>query len=244
MRSVPVPLPASSMTIRNPSAARFSITSSSQAMARPCNISKWRLGRCELHRRCGAEFHAPQEDHNYTRGYEWWLMEEAHKRNPQIILDALPWGAPGWVGSGHFYTPDMADYVADFLQGAQKQHHLDIAYTGIWNEKQFDSTYVKELFRTLAAQRIPAKIVCCDEYPGEGLGQWSIVDAMLKDAELKPRSTRSACITRSWTGNTPLLRCANHRQTTVVQRRPTEHRRRSHRFPRVAHRRTHSGASL
>src|SRR5579859_6104288 len=78
----------------------------------------------------------------------------------------------------------MAHYVADFLQGAQKQHQLAIAYTGVWNEKQFDGPYVKELYRTLSAQSIPAKIVCCDEYPGEGLGQWSIVDAMLKDSEL------------------------------------------------------------
>src|SRR6266852_2496265 len=58
-----------------------------------------------------------RDDRDYTRGYEWWLMEEARKRNPQIILDTLPWGASGWVGSGHFYSQDMADYVADFLQG-------------------------------------------------------------------------------------------------------------------------------
>ena len=36
-----------------------------------------------------------RSDHNYDRGYEWWLMEEARKRNPSIILDTLPWGAPG-----------------------------------------------------------------------------------------------------------------------------------------------------
>src|ERR1700751_4766174 len=78
-----------------------------------------------------------RDDHDYTRGYEWWLMEKERKRNPQIILDTLPWGAPGWVGNGHFYSQDMANYVADFLQGAQKQHQLAIAYTGVWNEKQF-----------------------------------------------------------------------------------------------------------
>ena len=38
-----------------------------------------------------------RNDHDYTRGYEWWLMVEAHKRNPNIILDILPWGAPGWI---------------------------------------------------------------------------------------------------------------------------------------------------
>src|ERR1035441_3405249 len=41
-----------------------------------------------------------RNDHDYTRGYEWWLMVEAHKRNPSIILDILPWGAPRWSGSG------------------------------------------------------------------------------------------------------------------------------------------------
>src|ERR1700728_2899948 len=75
-----------------------------------------------------------RDDHDYTRGYEWWLMEEARKRNPQIILDTLPWGAPGWVGNGQFYSQDMANYVADFLRGARKKHQLDIAYTGVWNE--------------------------------------------------------------------------------------------------------------
>jgi hypothetical protein len=126
-----------------------------------------------------------RNDHDYTRGYEWWLMEEARKRNPKIILDALPWGAPGWVGNGEFYSPDMADYVANFLQAASKYHHLNIDYVGVWNEKQFDGAYVKELHSALKKKHIPAKIVCCDEYSGEGLGQWSIVDAMFKDPDLK-----------------------------------------------------------
>src|SRR6202020_2082551 len=82
-----------------------------------------------------------REDHNYTRGYEWWLMQEARKRNPAIVLDSLAWGAPGWVGSGTFYSPDMAGYVVDFLHGAESQK-LDIAYTGVWNEPHFNSDYV------------------------------------------------------------------------------------------------------
>src|ERR1019366_173148 len=53
-------------------------------------------------------------DHDYTRGYEWWLMTEARKRNPKIVLDTLAWGAPGWIGGGNFYSDDMANYVADF----------------------------------------------------------------------------------------------------------------------------------
>jgi len=124
-------------------------------------------------------------DHDYARGYEWWLIQEARKRNPQIILDTLPWGAPGWIGHANYYSPDMARYVADFLENAKKQYGLDIAYTGVWNEKRFDAAYVKELHRVLKERHIATKIVCCDEYPREGLGQWDIVDAMHDDPVLK-----------------------------------------------------------
>src|SRR6266567_1211950 len=37
-------------------------------------------------------------DENYSRGYEWWLMSEAKKRNPMITLDANAWGCPKWIG--------------------------------------------------------------------------------------------------------------------------------------------------
>ena len=124
------------------------------------------------------------QDKNFTRGYEWWLMQEAHRRNPKIILDTLAWGAPGWIGKGTLYTPAMAHYSAVFLNGAESQYHLNIPYTGIWNEKQFDAQYVKTLRSVLDKERPGAKIVCCDEYPHEGLGQWSILDAMRKDPAL------------------------------------------------------------
>lgn len=124
-------------------------------------------------------------DHDYTRGYEWWLMNEARKRNPKIVLDTLAWGAPGWIGNGHLYSPDMANYVADFIEGAKKTYGLDIAYTGIWNETHFNGDYVKTLRSVLDAHQLATKIVCCDEYPRKDIDQWSIVDAMAKDQKLR-----------------------------------------------------------
>lgn len=121
------------------------------------------------------------KDHDYTRGYEWWLMAEARKRNPRIVLDTLPWGAPGWVGKDTLYTPAMTGYVVDFLRGAKEKYDLSIAYTGVWNEKPYDSSYVWDLHEALKRSALPTKLVCCDEYPGEGLGQWSVVDEMRKD---------------------------------------------------------------
>ncbi|MFL6354187.1 MAG: galactosylceramidase [Bryobacteraceae bacterium] len=121
-------------------------------------------------------------DHDYTRGYEWWLMEQAHRRNPNIVLDALAWGAPGWVGGGHLYSPDMANYIADFIQGATRFHNLDIRYTGIWNERPYDPAYVKLLHRTLLTRGISTQIVCCDDYHRDK--QFEVIAAMERDPEL------------------------------------------------------------
>ncbi len=124
------------------------------------------------------------DDHNYTRGYEWWLMEEAKKRNPDIILDILPWGAPGWIGKGNLYSTDMADYIVDFIKGAESAHHLHIDYVGAWNERPYDGNYVKDLAAALKRAHLDTKIVCCDSYPGLAYGEWSIIDGMKNDPEL------------------------------------------------------------
>ena len=129
------------------------------------------------------------DDRNSTRGYEWWLMAEAHKRNPNIVLEILPWGAPAWVGATAngkrtLYTPRMAAYVVDFIRMAKRDYGLDIAYAGAWNERVYDAAYIKELYHQLQAAHLGTKIVCCDEYPGEGRGQWAVADQMLTDPDL------------------------------------------------------------
>jgi len=121
-------------------------------------------------------------DHDSTRGYEWWLMTEARKRNPHILLEVLPWGAPRWVGESvagkeTLYSPRMAAYVADFIRTAKRDYSLDIAYAGIWNEREFSIPYIKRLHEFLRARHLSTRIVCCD-------GDWSIADAMQKDPEL------------------------------------------------------------
>eukprot|EP01051_Picozoa_sp_SAG22_P010736 SAG22_NODE_982_length_6164_cov_32.072218_9_plen_175_part_00 len=46
-----------------------------------------------------SHMHSP-DDLDLNRGYEWWLLQEAKKRNPDIKLYGLPWAFPGWVGNG------------------------------------------------------------------------------------------------------------------------------------------------
>ncbi|GAA6079873.1 galactocerebrosidase, partial [Tachysurus ichikawai] len=80
-----------------------------------------------------SHMHFPN-DENYSRGYEWWLMREAKKRNPNITLIGLPWAFPGWVGHGKnwpYYYPDTtAYYVVSWIIGAKQHHDLDIDYVG------------------------------------------------------------------------------------------------------------------
>jgi len=129
-----------------------------------------------------------RDDENYQRGYEWWLMEEAKRRNHDVILDCLAWGAPGWIGNGKYYSQDMADYVVKFLQGAKKVHHLDIAYTGIWNETSHDTNWIKLLRRTLDVAGLQkVGIVAADDYDRNG---WKIVDEMKTDPELRAAVAR------------------------------------------------------
>ncbi|KAJ7345082.1 hypothetical protein JRQ81_001032 [Phrynocephalus forsythii] len=75
-----------------------------------------------------------EDDENYFRGYEWWLMKEAKKRNPNIKLIGLPWAFPGWVGRGEnwpYAHPDVtAFYIVSWIIGAKRFHNLDIDFIG------------------------------------------------------------------------------------------------------------------
>ena len=92
------------------------------------------------------------KDLDLTRGYEWWLMAEAKKRNPDIVTYALSWGTPGWVGSanasseGSYFTDDNIAYQTAYLKGAKSAYNITINYMGIWNERPWGSAeYVVKL---------------------------------------------------------------------------------------------------
>lgn len=121
------------------------------------------------------------DDESGERGYEWWLMQEARKRNPAIVLDSLVWGAPGWVGPGKFFSKDMAEYVARFLEIA-KRKGISIEYTGAWNERKPDYTWVKLLRSTLDSHGLQTKIVCCDMTPYQDM--YSVLKRVESDPEL------------------------------------------------------------
>lgn len=88
-------------------------------------------------------------DLSCTRGYEWWLMEQAKARNPNIKIYALAWGAPGWIGNGTFFSTDMIDYYVRWLDCAKNSHGVTVDYIGGWNERGFNKGWYENLRSTL-----------------------------------------------------------------------------------------------
>jgi len=134
------------------------------------------------HARTREELENPKPAY-FNRGYEWWLMKEAKKRNPNIYLDCLEWGAPGWIGDGNYYSQDNINYIVSFIKGAKKYHGLTIDYTGIWNEKMYNIEFIKGLRKALDNNGLTdVKIVVGDQ---DGNRQWMIADDMKQDEELR-----------------------------------------------------------
>ncbi len=91
---------------------------------------------------------------NYHRGYEWWLMQQAKVRNPNIKLYGLQWGTPGWVNGTYataynWYSTNDIPYVVDWLKNAQSVYGLTIDYIGGQNEG--DSVGYAPYFEALKA---------------------------------------------------------------------------------------------
>lgn len=101
-----------------------------------------------------------RDDTNYRRGYIWWVMTEARKRNPRLSLDGAAWSAPGWVGDagglfGHadepFFSQDGVDYYLSWLKGLRSVYGLDLDAIGIRNEKGVSYSFAKALRTALDA---------------------------------------------------------------------------------------------
>ena len=129
------------------------------------------------------EFENPRSEY-FFRGYEWWLMVEAKKRNPEIILEGLQWGAPGWIGDGNFFSEDNAEFVSAWIKGMKKYHNLDIDYVGIWNERDPEGEYIKLLRSVLDKNGLQqVKIDAGDLW--EPHKKWKIADMMMEDPDLR-----------------------------------------------------------
>ena len=114
-----------------------------------------------------SHMHA-KADTNFQRGYEWWLLSEAKKRNPNITLDGCAWGCPGWIGNGNFWSQDMCDYYALWLKGLKTTYGLDMDAIGCKNESGVNISWVKMYRTTLNTNGFSkVKIHAFDNWPAD-----------------------------------------------------------------------------
>ncbi len=107
-------------------------------------------------------------EENYHRGYEWWLMEEAKKRNPKIHFSALEWGSPGWIGPSNHWSQDNIDYIINFIKHAKSDHGIDIGSVGGWNERGYNKAWMINLKKALIANGLNTLVVGSDD------GGWGV----------------------------------------------------------------------
>jgi len=111
-----------------------------------------------------------RDDLNYSRGYIWWLLQEAKKRNPNLSLDGTGWSAPAWVGNGNFWSQDAADYYVKWLQGLRSVYGLEFDALGCRNEKGVSYDFAKKLRATLNANGFEkVKVHAFDNWPADKL---------------------------------------------------------------------------
>ncbi len=115
-------------------------------------------------------------DQNYNRGYEWWLMEQAKARNPNIKLYGLAWSAPGWLGGGNFWSQDTINYLTNWIQHAQSDHGLHIDYIGGWNERGYNVSWFENLKNNLVSKGLTTQVVADDSFG------WGVATSMKNDS--------------------------------------------------------------
>jgi galactosylceramidase len=125
-----------------------------------------------------SHMHA-RDDLNYDRGYTWWVMTQARRRNPHLVLDGTIWSAPGWIGGRgarfagaagdeRFFSQDTADYYVTWLRGLRDVYGLNMDALGMRNEKGVNYDLVKAMRATLDANGFrKVRLHAFDNWPDE-----------------------------------------------------------------------------
>jgi hypothetical protein len=81
---------------------------------------------------------SPQHDRDglfdCSTGYEYWLLAEAKKRNPDIKTYVLSWGVPAWIGNRSYFSQDNIQYQVAFVDCLRRGLGFVADWIGIWNE--------------------------------------------------------------------------------------------------------------
>lgn len=122
----------------------------------------------------------------YTRGYEWRLMVEARRRNPAILISALAWTWPYWVGAGSSSPwtdpPRAAAYLVAWATAARDVYGVSIDFISAdWNERGWSPAFVLALRGALDAAGFSAVGIVC----GDDAHVWSCAASVAANATLR-----------------------------------------------------------
>ena len=122
-----------------------------------------------------------RDDLNFQRGYTWWILREAKRRNPKLSIDAAAWSAPGWLGNGEFWSQDTADYYVQWVEGLRREYGIKLDALGCRNEKGVSFEFAKMLRKSLDTAGLEdVRIHAFDHWPDY---KFDFVPQMLDDPE-------------------------------------------------------------
>ncbi len=114
------------------------------------------------------------------RGYEFWLMAEARKRNPNIILDCLPWAYPAWVGNR--FSKESAEWIVGFLEVARKYYGIRMDWiSAAQNEMGTNLNWIANYLRPILDAHGFSKVKL--QAPDDDSEYWQIFDELEKNPE-------------------------------------------------------------
>ena len=116
-----------------------------------------------------------------SRGYEFWFMRAAKDRNPNMILEYLPWSFPGYL-KPNIYTKESAEYFVTFLDVAKRDWNLDIDWVAAAeNENYTDRDWLVNEVRPMLDARGYENVKI--QGPDDNSGDWQIFEELEKDPE-------------------------------------------------------------
>uniref|UniRef100_A0A8R1E271 galactosylceramidase n=1 Tax=Caenorhabditis japonica TaxID=281687 RepID=A0A8R1E271_CAEJA len=120
--------------------------------------------------------HLSEPNQLSKNNYEFKLIREALNVNPSLPICVLPWTFPGWLGSDpYFNITETAKYVIEWLKIARDTWKIETYCVGVWNERNFSESYVKELRRLLNASGFQKTFIVA----GEGFQMSESYDRLL-----------------------------------------------------------------
>ena len=121
---------------------------------------------------------------NCQRGWTWFMIREAKKRNPEITLDATAWNNPGWVTNGNSWSQDMCNYYCTWIKGLKANYGYDLDAVGCRNEPgDWSIPWVKMFKKTLVDNGLSkVKLHAFDNWKAD---RWDFVQQFSSDQALR-----------------------------------------------------------